>query len=297
MFKNCKNIVPRIYNSGSRIDREDLTSTIFNTMELMIKSYQGQFISSVGYLGNNIFAILTPLNTNLVHFLPEQGYFKFDLSYQSLDLEPFFGFENIVELYNITRNETYLMTKLYKNEQFFMQPNEFSELVEDVENSLYRITGYISKQEIINKYIEFFVSSTYSYKEDNSFYILKHLYHQEFEVYEIDFSGNVLYDLDTIIKYIQFIDDVDMGLELMIGVNKKDNVTIEFNTEITIDDIKINQNRTSQQDLGINYLELMGSKDLLYFYVNRSVINKTDINDRMDLLEEKINLILDHLEL
>lgn len=266
--------IPKFYNQGSQISRNLINSSITNLFHLTILSQHKQFVTDVKYYQKSIFSILTPTRTDLVSYILEHGYYVLNLSYNIYDLDAFSTFENIVELYNISRNETYQLLSKDVSIQNFLQPNEFVDIIKDVETSLYRITGFLSKTTVFNN-INFNVSSSYVSKYTNSLYLLKNLGDKEFSVYELELSeNNIISDIDTIFKIIQATEDEDIDLQLtdLLGIIKKDNVLLDNGDQTVINDITITV--TYKEADGNDYLSYLNLGDILYFYVNRAKISQ-----------------------
>lgn len=281
--------IPKLYNNGSQLSRSLLNSSITDLFHLQILSQHKQFVTNIKYFQNQQFSIITPYKTDLVTYIIENGYYIINISWNKLNLPMFSMFENIIELYNISRNETYFMLSKNNNNQTFTQPCEFVEIIEDVETSLYRITGFLSKQSVIENLI-FTISSSYTNKAQNSLYFLKHIGNKEYSIYEIELSENSIEsEINNILNIIQSTDDenIDLSLLELIGIIKKEtNITINQNETINFDDITLNCNYYNND---YDYLQYLNISDILYFYVNRL---STPIHNHDLTYEKKSNKIM-----
>lgn len=266
--------VPILFNNGSRINRDILNSTILDTIQLVLQTHKHEFVTDVKYLQNQEFQILTPDRTDLVTYIQDHNNYVLNTSNTYLGISPFYNLENIIEIFNISRNETYMVISMDSSSLTFMQPNEFVEIVKDVETSLYRITGYLAKTNVQDS-IHFSQSSDYILNESNQFYVLKYIGNKTFSIYTIEISENNNFEnLYTIISLIQNNSNIDLSLPEMYGVIKIGDLVVQQNVEYTIDDIHFSFGYKEYTDPNIDYIEFLNYADLLYFYVNRNPMSE-----------------------
>lgn len=260
--------IPKLFNNGSKINRNFLNSSIIDTFQLQIQSQKSRFVTDVKYLQKTNFSILSPQSTDLVQYDQSSGLYNINISSSALSMPNYTTLDNIIELYNISRNESYMILQISSDTQKFMQPNEYVDIVKDVETSIYRITGYTSKENVNNN-IRYIISSMYTYQQWNSFYILKYIGNKEFSIYECELSqNNTLESLDTIIRLLQTYpeDQILMDNPLLAGINKKDNIIMDVDFLYTFDDVTFSCQYNNEQ---IDSLQYLNYGDILYFYVNR----------------------------
>lgn len=268
-WKSKMSSIPKLYNNGSQLSRNLLNSSLTDLFHIQILSQHKSFVTDIKYFQNQSFSILTPSRTDLVTYILEHGYYNINISQTQLDLTPFSMFENIIEIYNISRNETYFMLQKDQNYQSFTQPCEFVDIIKDVETSLYRITGFISKKPIIDK-LNFNIVSSYNNKPRNSMYFLKYIGNKQFSVYEIEMSEDtIITEINTLLRIIQTTleENIDLNLIDLVGLIRKEyTITLNQNEAVVIDDITL---VCGYLDTTYDYLQFLNNGDILYFYVNR----------------------------
>lgn len=284
---------PTLFTKSSVINKDQLNDNFINSILFNISKYHTKFITPYQYYGISIptvYTITTELQNGSVQFDPVNNYYILTYNDQTIT------FGNVIEVYNISRNETYKVLHSENNVITFLQDYSTQEIISDIEHSSIRVLQNSSKDNIIQSELEFDIQTTYEPEYDSYLYIMLFKGARTFDLYQISLPEISFYiqghnssisDILTLMQDDQFdytlYDGISYIGELVyIGVNSQ-----------TLQDITITVNDRNYLD----YLDQSTTeKDIFYFYVNRnetlSIFIEDEVNTSSTVTVQEIEDIL-----
>ena len=137
---------PTLFTKSSVINKDQLNDNFINSILFNISKYHTKFITPYQYYGISIptiYTVSTELQNGSVQFDPVNNYYILTYNDQTIT------FGNVIEVYNISRNETYKVLHSENNVITFLQDYSTQEIISDIEHSSIRVLQNSSKDNII----------------------------------------------------------------------------------------------------------------------------------------------------
>lgn len=272
-----KSPIPSFLYKGQVITRKQLVDTFMKSILFNISKYHTRFVSNLEYYGKTDFVIYHPNINGYIEYEPDKGLYKIDFDNPQFGddkLDENYSIEQVVEIYNVSRNETYLVVEYGDRYIKFIGPDQNEDVREDVLNSFYRITMYVSKRNIQRNKLKFDIESSYEMFFNKFFYVLKYIGNKRFDVFTIDFNQLQYYLQDNSLSFNDILEriqneDFELGQTDMNGVVKETTLNFEQYNQQIFHDITLTISTTDGTN-HTNYLDKLNVGDMFYFYVNRS---------------------------
>lgn len=271
--------IPHFPYKGQMITRQQLNDSFMKSILFNISKYHSRFVSNIDYFSKTDFIIYHPNVNNYVEYNPETGLYKIDLDNPQFGVDKLnedYVIEQVVELYNVTRNETYMVVNTTDRTIEFLAPDTTQEIRDDIIHSFYRITMYVSKKNVIEEFLDINITSTYDLFFDKFFYVLKYVGDSKFDVFSIDFNQLQYYLQKNQLSFSDILDqiqsnDYSLGTTGINGVVKEQVLDFEVYNTRNIHDLTISINvKEPYTGEHSEYLNKLNVGDIFYFYVNRT---------------------------
>lgn len=286
---------PTLFNKNRTITKDQLNDNFIHSILFNIQKYHTKFITPCQYYGVSlpaIYTITSELQNGVIQFDSDKNYYTLTYTDQTIT------FGEILEVYNITRNETYKVIHSEQNVITFLQDYSTEDIIDEIESSSIRIIQNSSKQDLIESEIQFDISSTFEPQNDSYLYILLYIGSNTFQVYSISLPEISYYLQEnnvTISELLVLMQDDSFIYTLYSGIYQWGDVVFDSSNIQTVQDLTIEVNDRTK----LAYLDQTEyEKDIFYFYVNRnetiSILIEDQINTSEAITVEQLENILQY---
>lgn len=270
---------PKLFTKSSVITKDQLNDNFINSILFNISKYHTKFITPCQYFGISIPTIYTispELQNGSVQFDPVNNYYILTYNDQTIT------FGNIIELYNISRNETYKVLQSENNVIKFLQDYQSQDIISDIEHSSIRIIQNSSKDNIIQSELDFDIQTTFEPQYDSYLYIMLFKGSRLFDLYQINLPKISFYiqeNNSSISEILTLMQDDQFDYTSYAGISYVGELDYVGVNVQTLQDITI----TVNDRIYLDYLDQSSTKkDIFYFYVNRNETLSIFIEDQVN---------------